>query len=228
MEFNTSKLGIRVRGGTDKKGLFVACVTAEAPNGAKEKIPDGAQIISVNKHNLENESFDKAVEHFAQLTLPITVVFRPPLHPPVKEHRDHHHDHDHHHHCNDDEDDGTCYVACYMIMFVISFMLIVSVSLNGFSFPTSMPSMPRMFPERKRGKRRNKREMLEESSESLGGGSAGIDKFSDMKDPADVDNRRLLHDAVGDMNNIQNIWDNMEMNLDQDIEEKDLFKGKEQ
>ena len=67
--------------------------------------------------------------------------------------------------------------------------------------------------------------MLEETSDKLGG---GIDKFSSMKDPADVDSRRLLHDEIGDMNNIQNIWDNVEMNLDQDIEEKDLFQGKEQ
>merc|ERR1712228_789456 len=65
LKFDTSKLGVRVRGGDDKMGLFVAAITEEAPEHAKGKIPDGAQIISVNAKNLENMPFDKAVEHFA-------------------------------------------------------------------------------------------------------------------------------------------------------------------
>ncbi len=110
---------------------------------------------------------------------------------------------------------------------LLDFGGMVSLMLNGFSFPTSMPSMPRLFPDRKeRGKRRkNKREMLEEDSSKSRG---GIDKFIAMDDPEEVNNRRLLHEEVGDMNNIQNIWDNVNMNLDQDIEEKDLFAEKEQ
>eukprot|EP01084_Bolivina_argentea_P161660 281407_1 len=111
LEFNTSKLGIRVRSGENKTGLYVAAVTNEAPPAAKDKIPEGAQIISVNEHVLENAPFDSAVEHFAKLTLPITVRFRPPLHAPKKQNtsshhdHDHDHDHDHSHHHEDDDDE---------------------------------------------------------------------------------------------------------------------------
>ena len=114
LEFDTSKLGIRVRGGDDKMGLYVAAITNDAPEHAKGKIPDGAQIISVNGVNLENMLFDKAVEHFAQLSLPISVQFRPPLYPPKKKQPrqlSYNPDHDHYHHNDDDEADGTCYVC---------------------------------------------------------------------------------------------------------------------
>merc|ERR1719334_1241640 len=156
LEFSTSKLGIRVRSSDSKVGLFVAAVTDEAPASTKEKVPVGAQIISVNEHNLENSPFDTAVEHFAQLSLPISVRFRPPLHPPRARRRHDDECEHHHNHHDDDEDDGTCYIACYLILFVISFMFAVSVALNGFTFPTSMPSMPRLFPAKKdrRGRRR--------------------------------------------------------------------------
>lgn len=87
LEFDTSKLGIRVRGGDNKMGLYVAAITNEAPVHAKGKIPDGAQIISVNAKSIEHMPFDNAVKHFAQLSLPITVQFRPPLYPPKKKER---------------------------------------------------------------------------------------------------------------------------------------------
>ena len=213
LEFNTSKLGIRVRGGDDKQGLYVAAVTNEAPLQAKDKIVQGSQIISVNEHNLENTPFDQAVEYFAQLTLPIQVRFRPPLYPPKNNnnnnnnHGHHHHDHDHHHHHNDDDDDqeGTCYIACYMILFVISFMILVSTSLNGFpGIPTKLPSMPRLFPDKSRsGRYRKSRDRLQQNT-----------KINQQNDNNNKKGRKLLDDVIdSDMNNIHNILNNVEMNL---------------
>mmetsp|Transcript_32150 Transcript_32150/g.28211 ORF Transcript_32150/g.28211 Transcript_32150/m.28211 type:complete len:303 (+) Transcript_32150:33-941(+) len=246
LEFNTSKLGIRVRGGDNKQGLYVAAVTNEAPPQAKDKIIEGAQIISVNEHNLENAPFDQAVEHFAQLTLPIQVRFRPPLYPPRKQssyqsshsHHDHDHDHHHHHDDDDDEEEGTCYIACYMILFVISFMIIVSMSLNGFpGIPTQLPSMPRLFPDKSRSGR-SRRGRSRSSSSSSSSGESKKSKASDIlqqgakikeqlrmksngipnDNGGDKKGRRLLADVVSsDMNNIHNILNDVEMNLYDDI-----------
>merc|ERR1712154_452664 len=227
LEFSTSKLSIRVRGGDNKVGLFVAAVTNEAPPNAKDKIPEGAQIISVNEHNLEQSPFDEAVEHFAQLTLPITVRFRPPLHPPKKQsisHRGHHHDHDHdhhHHHNDDDEEEGTCYIACYMILFVVTFMFLVSMSLNGWpGIPTSLPSMPRLFPS-KGERRRNRRDKINENT---------IKQQLRQKTMEQNKGRKLLEDIGSDMNNIQNILHGVDMNLNEiekDIEIDDLLMMRE-
>eukprot|EP01084_Bolivina_argentea_P152698 266324_1 len=227
VEFSTSKLGIRVRGGDDKMGLYVAAVTNEAPSNTRDKIPEGAQIISVNEHNLEGTPFDKAVEHFAQLTLPITVRFRPPLHPPKKTpaySSGHHHDHDHdHHHHNDDDDDqeGTCYIACYLILFVLLFMFLVSMSLNGWpGIPTSIPSMPRLFPSRTRGdrRRRGKRNKGGIFSDS----TSLKDQMRQKKNMKTGNNRRILDDMI-DMNNPLNILNNMDMNLN-DIDVDQLLQ----
>lgn len=237
LEFNTSKLGIRVRGGENKQGLYVAAVTNEAPPQAKDKIIEGAQIISVNEHNLENTPFDQAVEHFAQLTLPIQVRFRPPLYPPRKQqqsYNNHHgHDHDHHHHHHDDDDDeeeGTCYIACYMILFVISFMILVSASLNGFpGIPTKLPTMPRLFPDKKSRSGRSRRGKSKSSSSSSSTSSSSSSSIPDISQQSakikeqlrmkqDKKGRRLLDDVItSDMNNIHNILNNVEMNLYDDI-----------
>merc|ERR1712228_702975 len=183
------------------------------------------QIISVNAKNLENMPFDKAVEHFAQLSLPITVQFRPPLYPPKKQppqRHSHHHDHDHHHHdCEDDEAEGTCYIACYTILFVIGFMFSVSVFLNG--FPTSLPSfssMPRLFPQRgsrkgRRGKNKRDNNIKEKLKQN-----------SERAEPPD-NSRKILKDVMSDMNNIQNLLHDVDMNLD-DIQMDDLFQDKEE
>eukprot|EP01084_Bolivina_argentea_P186900 322055_1 len=79
VKYKNSNLGIHVRCGDDKQGLFVSAVTNEAPSLVKERIPEGSQIISVNKHNLEHSSFDEGIKHFAQETPPITIHFRLPL-----------------------------------------------------------------------------------------------------------------------------------------------------
>jgi len=226
LEFTTSKLGIRVRGGDDKMGLYVAAVTAEAPPQARDVADlEGAQIICVNEHNLENTTFDVAVEHFAQLTLPIKVRFRPPLHPPKKsnyssQHR-HHHDHDHHHHHDDDDDEqeGTCYIACYMILFVLAFMFLVSMSLNGWpGIPTAWPDMPRMFPERgsrSRGRRDRGKSGGDASKDAL---KDSNQKMHAREKPAAASRRELMYDIAGDMNNIDNILDNVNMNMDIDVQ----------
>ena len=249
LEFSTSKLGIRVRGGDNKQGLFVAAITNEAPQQAREQLPEGSQIISVNEHNLENTPFDQAVEHFAQLSLPIKVRFRPPLHPPKKQQQyNRHHDHDHHHHHNHDEDDeeeGTCYIACYMILFVISFMVLISCSLNGFpGIPTQLPSMPKLFPDRSRSRRgRRGRDGADGSASSEsrdrrnnknypGSPKDILEQGSKIKEQLRMKSkiggegakgRRLLDDVVGsDMNNIHNILNDVDMNL-VDIEVDDLL-----
>eukprot|EP00484_Ammonia_sp_Unknown_P024773 CAMPEP_0197033262 /NCGR_PEP_ID=MMETSP1384-20130603/11719_1 /TAXON_ID=29189 /ORGANISM="Ammonia sp." /LENGTH=287 /DNA_ID=CAMNT_0042463051 /DNA_START=31 /DNA_END=894 /DNA_ORIENTATION=+ len=236
LEFNTSKLGIRVRGGDNKQGLYVAAVTNEAPPQARDVVPEGAQIISVNEHNLEKAPFDEAVEHFAQLTLPISVRFRPPLHPPKKQqnqhshHHGHDHDHHHHHHDEDDEEEGTCYIACYMILFVICFMFLVSVALNGWpGIPTALPSMPRLFPAKgSRGRSRRDRggagdplndiESLVEQKKKL---SEQLRKKNN-NGKADGSRRLLYDDILGDMNNINNILNEVDINLE-DIEVDDLI-----
>ena len=167
--FNTSKLGVRVRPNDRKIGLWVATVTEEAPQYVQENVDAGSQIISVNGADLTNMPFQEAVEHFAQLNLPVTVRFRAPPYPVSKNggnnnrgghgHGHHHgHDHHHHHHHHDDDDDesdGTCFIACYIILFVLAFMFFVSVTLNGFpSIPRSLPSFT-MFRRNKGSYRRN-------------------------------------------------------------------------
>eukprot|EP01084_Bolivina_argentea_P058196 106277_1 len=234
-EFSTSKLGIRVRSGDDKQGLYVAAVTNEAPPSAKDKVPEGSQIISVNERNLEHSPFDEAVEHFAQLTLPITVRFRPPLYPIKKstynshghEHGHDHDHHDHHHHSHDEDDDeeGTCYIACYMILFVIAFMFIISMSLNGWpGIPTSLPSMPRLFPSKNRRNRRGQKnnKFGSETNDIIKEQLRQKQKGKQEINPGN-NNRKILQDIVSDMNNIQNIVDRMDINLN-DIEIDDLFK----
>ena len=79
VEFNTSKLGVRVNSRPDRLGLWVAAVTQDAPLEAQNRVKVNSHIISVNDKEVYNMPFEDAVKLFGSLTLPITVKFRPVL-----------------------------------------------------------------------------------------------------------------------------------------------------